>query len=131
MSDAELKKAYRKLALKYHPDKNTGLGKDAAVRKFKEINEAYAVLSDKEKRKMYDLGGINGVDGGMGSGNFGNFSFSTSGMNSNIDPNEIFKMFFGADNGMETEEDGPSIFRSFSSKNKSGFSGFDGFDGFQ
>ena len=42
-----MKKAYRKLALKYHPDKNTGPGKDAAIHKFKEINEAYAVLSDK------------------------------------------------------------------------------------
>jgi curved DNA-binding protein len=54
-SPAEIKKAYRKLALKYHPDKNQGDKK--AETKFKEINEAYAVLSDAEKKKHYDLYG--------------------------------------------------------------------------
>ncbi|MBV1820731.1 DnaJ domain-containing protein, partial [Bacteroidales bacterium MSK.15.36] len=51
-SDAEIKKAFRKLALKYHPDKNQG-NKEAEER-FKEINEAYQVLSDPEKRAQYD-----------------------------------------------------------------------------
>jgi curved DNA-binding protein len=57
-TEEEMKKAYRKLALKYHPDRNKG-NKEAEER-FKEINEAYAVLSDKEKRKQYDTFGAEG-----------------------------------------------------------------------
>lgn len=57
-SAEEIKKAYRKLALKYHPDKNNG-DKNAEAR-FKQISEAYAVLSDKEKRRQYDTYGSNG-----------------------------------------------------------------------
>ena len=53
----EIKKAYRKLAVKYHPDKNQG--KKEAEEKFKQINEAYEVLSDEEKRKKYDRFGEN------------------------------------------------------------------------
>lgn len=55
-SEEEMKKAYRRLALKHHPDRNAE-NKEAAEEKFKEINEAYAVLSDKEKRKQYDMFG--------------------------------------------------------------------------
>src|SRR4030043_29319 len=58
-SKDDIKKAYRKLALKYHPDKNKE--KDAEE-KFKEISEAYAVLYDDEKRKMYDTYGHAGID---------------------------------------------------------------------
>jgi curved DNA-binding protein len=57
-SDEEIKRAYRKLAMKYHPDKNPN--KKEAEERFKEINEAYAVLSDKEKRKQYDTYGAEG-----------------------------------------------------------------------
>ena len=57
-TDAEIKKAYRKQAMKYHPDRNEG--DKAAEEKFKEINEAYAVLSDAEKRKQYDMFGVDG-----------------------------------------------------------------------
>ena len=60
-SDDEIKKAYRKLAVKYHPDKNPG-DKEAEA-KFKEINEAHDVLSDKQKRARYDQFGHAGVNG--------------------------------------------------------------------
>ena len=52
-TEEEMKKAYRALAMKYHPDRNPGNKKEAEER-FKEINEAYAVLSDKDKRRQYD-----------------------------------------------------------------------------
>jgi len=59
-SAEEIKKAYRKLAMKYHPDRNTG--DKAAEAKFKEVNEAYAVLSNAEKRKQYDMFGAEGFE---------------------------------------------------------------------
>lgn len=70
-SDDEIKKAYRKLAVKYHPDKNPG-DKEAEA-KFKEINEAHDVLSDKQKRARYDQFGHAGV-GGASDGAYGGFS---------------------------------------------------------
>ncbi|MBQ2999203.1 MAG: molecular chaperone DnaJ [Clostridia bacterium] len=88
--DAEIKKAYRSLAKKYHPDMNPG---DAeAEAKFKEVNEAYAVLSDAEKRSQYDQFGHAAFDpssgGGSGFGGFGGFGdFSDLG--------DIFGSFFG------------------------------------
>ncbi len=86
-SDAELKKAYRQLAKKYHPDMNPG-DKEAEA-KFKEATEAYSILSDAEKRKMYDQFGHAAFEnGGAGDGGFGGFSgFDFSG--------DIFGDIFG------------------------------------
>jgi len=77
-SEAELKKAYRRLAMKYHPDRNTGTEAVTAEKKFKESKEAYEVLSDAQKRTAYDQFGHAGVDPSMGGhgghGGPGNFS---------------------------------------------------------
>lgn len=76
-NENQIKKAYRKLAIKYHPDKNPN-NKEEAEKKFKKIGEAYGVLSDNEKRKTYDQFGKQGLEGGV-----------------NINPNDIFQSFFG------------------------------------
>lgn len=70
--EAEIKKAYRRLAMKHHPDRNPD--DQEAEEKFKEIQKAYAVLSDKQKRAAYDQYGHAGVDGMPGGGGFGGFS---------------------------------------------------------
>ena len=65
----QIKKAYRKLAKKYHPDMNPG--DDEAANKFKEVNEAYEVLSDEDKKAKYDQFGFDGLDPNFGAGGFG------------------------------------------------------------
>ena len=78
-TEKDIKKAYRKLAFKWHPDKNPD-NKKEAEEKFKEVNEAYTVLSDPDKRRRYDHGG---------------FSFEDFGFNEDFNPMDIFKQFFG------------------------------------
>jgi len=97
-SDDEIKKGYRKMALKYHPDKNKTTG---AEEKFKDVAEAYDVLSDPKKKEIYDRFGEEGLKGGSSGGprtscnsqqNNSHFQYQFQG-----DPHDIFKQFFGRD----------------------------------
>ena len=89
-SPEEIKKAYRKLALKYHPDRNKG--DKTAEAKFKEASEAYHVLSDKGRKANYDQFGHAAFEGGGGRSGFSNFDFS--GAFSDIFGSDIFEDFF-------------------------------------
>ncbi len=104
-SDAEIKKAYRKLAMKYHPDQNPG--DKTAEEKFKEINEAYEVLSDADKKARYDQYGFAGVDPNFnpnaGFGGFGGGGFSGFG-----DFSDIFGDFFGGGASSSGRRRGPA-----------------------
>lgn len=110
----EIKKAYRKLAKKYHPDANRE-NKDEAEKKFKEIAEAYEVLSDEQKKKMYDTYGQSGVDpngfgghGAQGFSGFGDFDFSSFGGgfgSQDIDLEDILSSFFGGGTSRRRQHD--------------------------
>ncbi|XP_058390180.1 dnaJ homolog subfamily B member 6 isoform X2 [Diceros bicornis minor] len=91
-SAEDIKKAYRKLALKWHPDKNPE-NKEEAERKFKQVAEAYEVLSDAKKRDIYDRYGKEGLNGGGGGGSHFDspFEFGFTFRN----PDEVFREFFG------------------------------------
>ena len=92
-SENDIKRSYKKLAMKYHPDKNKGDKK--AEENFKKIGEAYGILSDKEKKNQYDNYGKEGLQGGP-----------------QINPNDIFQSFFGSSNNFSTSmnSDIPNIF---------------------
>lgn len=92
-SEDEIKKAYRKLSKKYHPDLNPG--DKSAEEKFKEINEAYEVLSDPQKRAAYDQFGHAGAQGFGGQGGFGDFQGGFGGFGAEEIFGDIFDMFFG------------------------------------
>ncbi|EGN98827.1 hypothetical protein SERLA73DRAFT_181494 [Serpula lacrymans var. lacrymans S7.3] len=137
-SDDEIKKAYKKMALKWHPDRNGG--SEEASKKFKEISEAFEVLSDSNKRAVYDQFGEDGLKGGGGAAqgagagpsgfsNFGGapggttFSFSSNGFPqggfSPTDPQKIFEQIFSSGLG----SGGPqNMFQTFN-MNTGGFGG--------
>lgn len=111
-SASDIKKAYRKKAIEYHPDKNPG--DKEAEEKFKEAAEAYSVLSDPDKKARYDQFGFEGVNGAGGAGGFG----------AGMDMNDIFSMFgdiFGGGGGF-------SGFGGFGSGRSSGPAKFRGSD---
>ena len=101
--EAALRKAYRVLAKKYHPDANPG-DKEAEA-KFKEASEAYSVLSDPEKRKKYDQFGHAAFDGGAGGAGYGGFDFNGADMGDIF--GDIFGDFFGGRSAYGRSSNGP------------------------
>ena len=102
--EATIKKAYRQLAKKYHPDMNPG--DKEAEKKFKEASEAYAVLSDAEKRRQYDQFGHAAFEqGGGGAGGFGGFDFSGADMGDIF--GDIFGDLFGGGRSSRSASNGP------------------------
>jgi DnaJ-class molecular chaperone len=132
-TEAEIKKAYKALALKHHPDRNRGKSDvelEEASKKFKDIAEAHGVLTDPEKKKKYDCGQMD-FDGDQGASGFEDMHFNQGnmgGMGGNMGSNVKFS-FNGADtNGMGI--DTSQIFQMFfSGSGDSNLGGFPGFGG--
>merc|ERR1711976_541732 len=95
VTDADIKKAYRKLSLKYHPEKN--VGDQVAAEKFKQVSEAYDVLSDPRKRATYDQFGEEGLKNGVPAGS-GESGAWTGGYTFHGNADKVFRDFFGGDN---------------------------------
>lgn len=107
-SDDEIRKAYRKLAKKYHPDVNKGK-EEEAEKKFKEVTEAYEVLSDSEKKKMYDTFGHVGPEGPGSGGGYYSYGPGFSGFSGGFDDfgfGDIFESFFTG--GRQTRRSDPN-----------------------
>ena len=103
-SEDEIKKAYRKMAKQYHPDLHPG-DKEAEAN-FKEVNEAYSVLSDADKKARYDQYGHAGVDPNMGGGGFGGFGGGFGGFDFG-DIGDIFGSFFGGGGSSQRSRNAP------------------------
>lgn len=103
-SQKEIKKAYRKLAKQYHPDRNAG--DPSAQEKFKEVSEAYEVLSDDQKRQAYDQYGHAGAQGFSGAGGFEGFAGGFQG--DPFDMGDIFNSFFGGSFAGGQTQQGPA-----------------------
>jgi molecular chaperone DnaJ len=105
-SEDELKKAYRKMAKKYHPDLNPG--DKEAEKHFKEVNEAYEVLSDPQKKSRYDQFGHAGVDPSYGAGGAGGGFGGAGGFGGFGDIGDIFDSFFGGGFGSSARQANPN-----------------------
>ncbi|MBT4540020.1 molecular chaperone DnaJ [Candidatus Woesearchaeota archaeon] len=101
----EIKKAYKKKAMKYHPDKAPSEKNKEYEEKFKEINEAASVLADEQKRQQYDQFGT--AEPGFGGSGFGGFDYSDFSNSNNFDFGDLFDSFFGGGSGMRRRRDGP------------------------
>ena len=119
-SDEEIKKAYRKMAKKWHPDANPNNRKEAEE-KFKEVGEAYSTLSDPQKRRMYDqfgsaaangnysgFNGFNGFNGGFGGFGGGNYTYSTSGFGFDDVVDDFVSSIFGGGFGRSSRTSNPN-----------------------